>query len=416
MYGLVGKKLSHSFSKDIHHILGNKNYQLFEVDSIENFIKTNTFKGINVTIPYKTEIIPFLDELDDIAKITNSVNTIVNVSGKLIGYNTDYYGLKKSLSYHNIIIKNKKVLILGNGSVSKTVVKLLNDLSASSIVKLCRNIKNKNEFLFQDFSNYLDFDILINTTPVGMYPNNDDPLLFELSKFKKLEVVVDLVYNPLRTNLMLEADKLNIKNINGLYMLVMQAKKAHELFLHKSIPLNNANKIYSKIYSQYLNLVFVGLPLSGKTKYATIIGNLINKKTNDIDKLIEDKYQSSIPDIFISKGEKVFRSYESNIVETIYREHGMAISTGGGLIENSDNMNLLKQNGLVIFLNKNPELIARKKIYGRPLLKNASDILILAKKRVPMYREHSDIIIDLNKDTQYHINEIKEKVDEYISR
>ncbi len=416
MYGLVGKKLSHSFSKEIHNMLGNKDYQLYETNSIEDFIKNNKFKGINVTIPYKTEIIPFLDELDDIAKITNSVNTIVNVSGKLIGYNTDYYGLKESLSYHNVVIKNKKVLVLGNGSVSKTVIKLLEDLNASSIVKLCRNIRNENEFLFKDYSNYLNFDVLINTTPVGMYPNNNDPLLFELSKFKTLEVVIDLVYNPLRTNLMLEASKLNIKNINGLYMLVMQAKKAHELFLNKEITLNITNKIYRKIHNYYLNLVFVGLPLSGKTKYAKIMGDLINKKVNDIDKLIEDKYQSSIPDIFADKGEKTFRDYESNIVYNLYKEHNLAISTGGGLIESSANMNLLKQNGIVIFLNKDQKLIAKKKIYGRPLLKKASNILIIAKKRVPMYLEHSDIIIDLNKDTNTHTNEIKEKIDEYISR
>ncbi len=416
MFGLVGRKLEHSFSEEIHNLFGNDKYKLYETENIEEFIKSKNLRGINVTIPYKTEVIPFLDELDILARETMSVNTIINDSGKLIGYNTDYYGLKETLSYNNLEVKNKSILILGNGSVSKTAIKLMSDLGARKTVKLARKIRNKNDDLLSNYESYVNFDIVINTTPIGMYPNNCDNLLIDIKKFKNIECLIDLIYNPIRTKLVLEAEKLNIKTINGLYMLVMQAKKAHELFLNKAIPLNIANKIYRKVYRNHLNYVFVGLPLSGKTKYAKIIGEISRKTTKDTDDLLEAKYNSSIPDIFVTKGERVFREYEQSVVEDIYKCNSLAISTGGGLIENSINMELLKQNGVIIYLNRDPLVISKKKIYGRPLLKKPSDILDLAKRRGPLYNKYADIVIDIQKDTNTHVNEIKEKVDEYISR
>jgi shikimate dehydrogenase len=416
MYGLVGKKLGHSFSKEIHNAFGNNNYQLFETDSIEDFIHNNDFKGLNVTIPYKTEIIPFIDVLDEISEVTQSVNTVIKKDNLLYGYNTDYYGLKESFSYKNITLQNKKILILGNGSVSKTVQKLMFDMNAEKVDFLCRNIKNSYEHLFIDYIKFLDYDILINTTPVGMYPNNDDDLLIDISMFKNLEVVVDLIYNPFRTKLILEAEKHNIQTINGLYMLVMQAKKAHELFNEVEIPLNYSNKVYQKIYHSYINYVFVGLPLSGKTKYAKTIGQFFSKETIDIDEYIEKNECCTIPEIFDKQGEKAFRTMESNAVSSIYKRHNLAVSTGGGLIENSVIMNMLKQNGMIIFLNKDPVAISKKKIYGRPLLKDSKNILVLSKRRNPLYIEHSDIVINLDNTMEYHINEIKEKVYEYISR
>jgi shikimate dehydrogenase len=249
-----------------------------------------------------------------------------------------------------------------------------------------------------------------------MYPNNDDELLIDLKKFKNIECLIDLIYNPLRTKLVLQAETLNIKAINGLYMLVMQAKKANEIFFNKEIPLNIANKIYRKVYSHHLNYVFIGLPLSGKTKYAKIIGDISSKTTKDTDDLIENKYDLSIPDIFEAYGEKTFRKYEQSVVKDIYKYNCLAISTGGGLIETAINMELLKQNGIIIYLNRDPNIISKKKIYGRPLLKQSSDILELAKRRGPMYTEYADIVIDIKKDTNSHVNEIKERVNEYIGR
>lgn len=416
MFGLVGKKLKHSFSEEIHNLFGNNEYRLFETDNIEEFIKTNKFIGINITIPYKTDIIPFLDELGDIAKNTLSVNTVVSRSGKLVGYNTDYYGLKETISYNNICVKGRNILILGNGSVSKTVLKLMEDLGANKSVRLSRQIRGDHDDLFSNYEKYLKYDIIINTTPVGMYPNNDNSLLVNLEKFDNIECLIDLIYNPIRTKLILRAEKLKIKAVNGLYMLVMQAKKAHEIFFNKEIPLNIANKIYRKVYCNHLNYVFIGLPLSGKTKYAKIIGDFSSKTTKDTDDLIEKKYNLSISDIFASLGEQTFRDYERSVVEDIYKLNSLIISTGGGLIENSANMELLKQNGIIIYLNKDPNVISKKKIYGRPLLKQSSDILALAKRRNPMYMEYADVVINVKKDTNKHVNEIKEKVDGYISR
>ncbi|MCK4551723.1 MAG: hypothetical protein KAU02_02315 [Tenericutes bacterium] len=416
MYYLIGKKLSHSFSKQIHHLFGNTKYDLCEVNSLSDFVKNHNYKGFNITNPYKTEVISLLDELDPIAKETQSVNTVIRRDNKLIGYNTDYYGLKETLNYNQVNIKGKDVLILGNGSVSKTVFKLLTDLKANSIVKLCRTIRGQNEYLFKDYKNYTDYDILINTTTVGMYPNNDTCSLLSLTDFSKLDVVIDLIYNPLRTALLIEAEKLNIKIINGLQMLVMQAKKAHEIFHNIEIPKNLANKIYKKTFNNYVNLVFVGLPLSGKTKYAKTIGKYLSKTVIDVDQCIEKTEGKSVSDIFLDKGEAAFRLMEHDSVIKIYKDHVLAVSTGGGLIENDKAMDLLKQNGLVVFLNKNPKDIARKNIYNRPLLIDPNAIFAIAKRRVPLYIKYSDFVININGSTEYHINEIKEKVDEYTNR
>jgi len=415
MYGLVGKKLKHSFSKEIHNYLGNEDYQLYETNSIEDFIKNNNFNGINVTIPFKTDIIPYLDDLDMVAKETYSVNAVINRDGKLIGYNTDYSGMKAMLEYFHVDIKNRNVIILGNGSVSKTVIKLLNDLQAKSIIRLCRNVRANWDHPFTDYINYLNYDIIINTTPVGMYPDNDGDPLIDISAFNNLSTVIDLVYNPLRTKLLIEAKKHKIRAIDGLYMLIMQAVKAHELFFDKAIPLNIANKIYRRTYKKHMNVVYIGLPLSGKSKYTRLMSETIHKKGIDIDQIIEKEAKMTIPEIFEKHGETYFRQLESKVVKDLYKLQNLVISTGGGLVENQANIDLLKQNGLIIFLNKDPKVIAEKKIYGRPLLKQGKDILSLAERRIPMYLANADITIDINTDADTHLNEMKEKIDEYIS-
>lgn len=414
MFGLIGKKLDHSFSPIIHQMFGNDDYRLFETNDLAEFISSHQITGVNVTIPYKTEVIPFLDTLDPIAEATLSVNTIIKKNGQLIGYNTDYDGLKSTLSYYQIDVEQKRVLILGNGSVSKTVVKLLQDQNAKGWIRLGRKIKSSYDRLFSDDISSMSFDIIINTTPVGMYPNNLQTSLIDFSRFKKVECYLDLIYNPLRPTMFLEAQKNGIHAINGLYMLVMQAKRAHELFFDKDIPLNYANKIYRKILHQHMNLVFVGLPLSGKSKYARIFSDIYHRPCFDTDTMIEKDQKKKVSEIFETFGEAYFRDMESTIVKTLFQKQGVIISTGGGLIENVENMALLKQNGLIIFLNKDPLQISKKKIYGRPLLNDPKKILSLAKKRLPLYQAHADIVIDIRFDTETHINEIKEKIDEYI--
>jgi shikimate dehydrogenase len=415
MYGLIGKNLSHSFSKEIHNAFGNQDYELINTENIQSILESKSYNGFNITIPYKTEIVKYLDYLDDVAKLTNSVNTVILKENQYYGYNTDYYGFIELIKFYRIEVYKKNVLILGNGSVSNTVVLALEELEANQIVRLSRTIKNDFDDTFSNSGKYNDFDIIINTTPVGMYPHNDDDLLINLNNFNKLVVVIDLIYNPLRTKLLLEAERNNIKAINGLYMLVMQAKKAHELYFNCDLPINLANKIYKKLLKKMYNIVFIGLPLSGKSKYAKLFEINLSKKIYDTDIEIEQVINTSIFDYFHLHSEAEFRMIESEIIKLLYKEHNCIISTGGGAIKDQKNMELLKQNGIIVFLNKNPEEIATKNIQGRPLIKNKDDVLRIAKERLPLYEKACDISIAITRDTVYHINEIKEKIDEYLN-
>jgi shikimate dehydrogenase len=414
MFGLIGRHLEHSFSKEIHQAFGNNNYQIINTNSLNETLKNPKYQGFNVTIPYKTECIKELDILDEISQKTNSVNTILKKDNLYYGYNTDYYGFLELLSYNKIDISGKNVLILGNGSVSNTVHLALNTLKAKRVVKLCRKIKDSTDDIFENAIKYKDFNIIINTTPVGMYPNNEDDLLINLDLFAHLEVVIDLIYNPLRTKLLIQAEKMQVKAINGLYMLVMQAKKAHEIFFNLELPLNLANKVYKKLKKKLFNLVFVGLPLSGKSKYAKLFEGKLKKKLCDTDERIESVINMTIYDFFQNHSESEFRMIEHEIIRQIYKRQNQIISTGGGVVKDYRNTDLLKQNGIIIFLNKDPEAIAKKVINGRPLIKSADDVLRIANERIPLYNSCSDIIIAIKRDTVYHINEIKEKINEFL--
>jgi shikimate dehydrogenase len=414
MYGLIGKNLSHSFSKEIHNYFGNKEYTLLNTDNLKDIFENIELNGFNVTIPYKTEIIKYLDELDEIASKSNSVNTVIKSENKFIGYNTDYYGFVELIKYNGADLENKNILILGNGSVSNTIVLALKAMKAKSITRLGRTIKSSIDDYYNNAIKYSNYEILINTTPVGMFPNNDDDLLIDLDQFNNLNLVIDLIYNPLRTKLLVESEKRKIKAINGLYMLVMQAKKAHELFFNVDLPLNLANKIYKRIYKNFLNLVFIGLPLSGKSKYAKLFEEVLNKKLYDTDNEIEKIINTTIFDYFQTHTEKEFREIETSVIKDIYKNNNLIISTGGGSIKEAENIDYLKQNGVLVFLDRDPEEISKKVIKGRPLIKKSDDIIVLAEERMPLYKKACDISIAIKKDTVYHINEIKEKIDEYI--
>ena len=415
MYGLIGKNLSHSFSKEIHNAFGNQNYELINTNDINSILESKIYSGFNITIPYKTEIVKYIDNLDDIAKLTNSVNTVKLKDNQYFGYNTDYYGFIELIKFYKIEVNKKNILILGNGSVSNTVVLALENLKANKIVRLCRTIKKSIDDTFTNFEKYNNFDVIINTTPVGMHPHNDDDLLINLSSFNSLDGVIDLIYNPLRTKLLLEAERNNVRAINGLYMLVMQAKKAHELYFNCDLPINLANKIYKKMLKKMYNIVFIGLPLSGKSKYAKLFEINLSKQMYDTDIEIENVINTSIFDYFHQHSEAEFRMIESEIIKILYKEHNCIISTGGGAIKDEKNVELLKQNGIIVFLNKNPEEIATKNIQGRPLIKSKDDVLRIAKERLPLYEKACDISIAITRDTVYHINEIKEKIDEYLN-
>ncbi len=417
MFGLLGKKLTHSLSPTIHALLGDPHYQIWETDDLSAFMNKADFEGMNVTIPYKEAIIPYLDGLDGIAKTIGAVNTVVLRDGKKIGYNTDYYGLFKLLQHHHITLKNKKVLILGNGGAAKTAVLLATNMGASIVTKLCRHPKLADERPVSDLSSVLDYEIIFNTTPIGMYPHNDDPLMFSLSGFTKLQSVVDLIYNPLKTNLLVWAELQGIQAVNGLYMLVMQAKASRELFLNdKNINHSISKSIYDTLFRLQSNLVLVGLPLSGKTLYASLLKERYQKTVIDTDSFIEQNEQKSISEIFASQGEPYFRRLESELIDTLYQKNGQIISTGGGMIMNAELMNKLKQNGIIIYLDKDYHKIMDVDIKNRPLIQSPIDVERLALIRAPYYQKYADLWIKIVGQKPEILREIEEKLNDYFNR
>ncbi len=416
MYGLLGKTLKHSFSKEIHNAFGNNDYRLYETTDLKSFMQSTHLKGMNVTIPYKEEIVSYLDSLEGDALKTNTVNTVIRKNNKWIGYNTDYQGFKSLLSFYDVSVAYKKVLILGNGGSSRMVEAVCQELLASTIIKLCREPKRENEQAISNYQKYLDFDIIINTTPVGMYPDNDDELLFSIDSFQNLSAVIDLIYNPLQTKLLLAAKQKKVKSINGLYMLVKQASLSHELFFDTEVSDKLIKQTYRQIKKMMYNIILIGLPLSGKSKYARILSQTQNKGLVDTDASIELITNKSIPIIFQNEGESVFRQYEKNYIDSIYKSLNQVVSTGGGMVMDETIMMKLMQNGYIIYLDKNPDRIAHLTINNRPLINSAEDVYKLAKERTPLYKKYADYIVSIQYETEHHIKEIEEVLYEYISR
>lgn len=415
MTGLLGKKLSHSFSPVIHRAFGNEDYRLFETDDPVGFLSSEPFSAINVTIPYKEAVIPHLDRLDEIAERTQSVNLIVRENNSLIGYNTDYDGLSQLLKHEGISLDGKKVLILGNGGAAKTAFLLAKDQKAAFVTKMVRRIKENDEVLFSQIDKVKEYDIIINTTSVGMFPNNQETLPFHLKDLPNAEAYIDLIYNPLNTGLMLEAKTLSIKASNGLYMLVAQAKRSHELANKVILPEPLTESIYVDLRRKSINLVLVGLPLSGKTMYMHLLAEKEHKTEADTDQMIEAASLMPITEIFRIHGEPYFRELEASTVENIYRLGNQIISTGGGMIENPNIMEKLKQNGVIIFLDKDPQMIMQNQIHNRPLIQSPEDVLKLYNRRKPLYEKYADITVKMGRPVSVIIAEIEAKLHEYLS-
>ena len=328
-YGLIGEKLSHSFSKEIHESIANYKYELCEIarDDLANFLQKREFSAIIVTMPYKKEVIPYLDEVSTAAKELQAVNCIVNKNGKLYGYNTDYFGMRNTILRSNIDISSKKVLILGTGGTSRTSSLVCKDLGAGEIILVSRDEKEGALTYNEAYSKHTDAEIIINATPVGMYPNSyTSPL--DLSKFSKLEAVFDAVYNPIRTQLVLEAKKQGIHAEGGLYMLVSQAVHAIELFIDTKIEENKTDEVYNKILKQKENIVLIGMPSSGKTTVGKIIADDLSREFYDLDDEIEKHIGCTIAEFFKNHNEKEFRDIETEITKEISKKNGIIISTG----------------------------------------------------------------------------------------
>jgi shikimate dehydrogenase len=382
--GLLGEHLGHSFSPQIHKELADYEYKLFEmpVEDVESFLRSDRFDAINVTIPYKKTVMPYLDEISDEAKRIGSVNTITRLQGGgLKGDNTDYFGFSYMIDKSGIEIKDKKVIILGSGGASETARTVCADRGAREITVISRSGKDNYANLYK----HKDADIIINTTPVGMYPHNGASPV-ELSDFPALEGVLDMIYNPASTKLLLDAKRLGIKCSNGLCMLVAQAKKACELFLGAAIDDGEIDRITDVISAQMGNLVLIGMPGSGKSTIGTMLAQEMGRELIDTDELIVKKAGMTIPEIFAKFGESYFRALEHACVCEAGKESGKIIATGGGVVTRAENYAPLRQNGKLFFITRDANLLPTD---GRPI-SQSTDLGELYRKRLPLYRAFCD--------------------------
>ncbi len=379
-YGLIGRKLSHSYSPQIHSYLGDYQYNIYEMEpeDVEVFLKKREFDAINVTIPYKKTVMPFLDKIDESAVKIGSVNTIVKESDNtLTGYNTDYYGFSYMLKKGNIDVENKKVLILGDGGASVTVQSVVKDMNAAEIIVVSRHTDTNYDNILLHY----DSDIIINTTPVGMYPHNLETLV-NLDNFKNLKGVADVIYNPKRTQIILDAEKKGINNISGLYMLSAQAKKAAEYFFRKDYDESIIDFITERLSFELTNIVLVGMPGCGKSTIGKLLAEHYGRDFVDMDALIVEKAGKTIPEIFSEQGEKGFRSIETQVAKETGKEKGLVVATGGGVIVTPENHDALRQNATVIFINRDINVLPTE---GRPLSQQ-NNLQEMYKKRLSLYR------------------------------
>jgi len=388
-YGLLGEKLGHSFSPQIHKALAGYDYQLYPTapGDVETLFRQRTFKGLNVTIPYKQTVIPLCDEIDPTAAEIGAVNTVVNRDGRLIGFNTDIDGLLYMARRAGVDMVDKKVLILGSGGTSRTARAAARAMGAAEIVVISRGGENN----YDNLSRHADAQVIINTTPVGMYPNCGKAAV-SLDQFPQLTGVLDVVYNPLRTALLIEAEKRGIPCSCGLPMLVAQAKRACELFTNTVIPDSRNEEILAALTAQLQNVVLIGMPGCGKSTVGQALADRLGKPLVDLDAEIVKKAGKSIPDIFAEGGEEAFRAVESEIVRQFGMATGCVVSTGGGVVTREENYGPLHQNGIIVHLKRSLDLLPKD---GRPL-SQATALEEMWQRRAPLYATFSDIVVDNN--------------------
>ena len=385
--GLLGRKLGHSYSPQIHNLLGDYSYVLFEKEpeELENFLKNGDFSGLNVTIPYKKEVIPYLSELSPTAQKMGCVNTVLRRSdGTLYGHNTDYLGFTSLVRHAGLSVTGKKVLVLGSGGASNTAVAALKDLGANPVV-----ISRSGENNYGNLHLHRDAAAIVNATPVGMYPNTGvSPI--DLALFPHLEGVLDVIYNPARTQLLLDAEKMGIPRENGLWMLVAQAKEAAEVFTGGKISDEVIEKIYRRLSHQMKNIVLIGMPGCGKSTIGTLLAEKLGRTLADADEKIISLAGKSIPDIFAQDGEPTFRDWETKALTELGKQSGLVIATGGGCVTQKRNYPLLHQNGYLVWLERDCSVLPTD---GRPL-SQANDLGKMYAARKPLYEVFADIRVE----------------------
>ena len=388
--GLLGRKLGHSYSPAIHSMLSDYSYELFErePEQLEDFLLHGDWDGINVTIPYKKTVLPYCRELSPLAKEIGSVNTIVRrPDGSLFGDNTDAYGFESLVKKSGIEVRGKKALVLGSGGASVTVVAVLKRLGAASVTVISRS----GEDNYDNIRKHADAKIIVNTTPLGMYPNNGQAAV-DLKAFPNCEGVLDVVYNPARTALLLQAESLGIAHAGGLYMLVAQAKRSSEIFTGSSIPDSETERIEKLLSAQMQNIILIGMPSSGKSTIAAALGKKLGRPVYEADALIEEEAGMDIPAIFAAHGEDYFRKLETQVLKKLGALSGAVISTGGGSVTREENYAPLHQNGRIIWLLRDTDKLDKT---GRPVSLR-SDLNELYARREPMYARFADLKADNN--------------------
>lgn len=397
IYGCIAEKLGHSFSKDIHNKLFDYSYELREIpkDELDSFMQKKDFKAINVTIPYKEKVIPYLDWVSNTAKQIGAVNTIVNNNGYLKGYNTDFSGMSALIKRNAIDLEDKKVLILGSGGTSKTAFAVAESMGCAFVCRVSRDGKEDCITYTQAVELHGDTDIIINTTPVGMYPNiGYSPV--DLNDYPKVSAVVDAVYNPLRSKLVCDARKKGIKAVGGLYMLVAQAAVAAEKFLDTEVPVSEIDRVYRELVLLKQNVVLTGMPGSGKSTIGKLLAKEMGRTFVDTDEEIINRTGKPIPQIFAEVGEKGFREIESEVIFGLSSVQNAVIATGGGAVLNPVNTEMLGENGRIYFIDRNLNDIAATS--DRPLSSNRSDLEKRYKERYAIYCSRCDRHITVGND------------------
>ena len=385
--GLLGRKLGHSYSPQIHAMLGEYPYDLFEIEpeDLDNFLRNGNFTGLNVTVPYKKSVIPFCDHLSPIACRLGAVNTLIRSrDGTLTGHNTDYFGFQSMLAASGLTVSHKKCLVLGSGGASNTAVAVLEEQGADVIV-----ISRSGEHNYKNLHQHRDASVIVNTTPLGMFPETGiSPV--DLDHFPQLEGVLDVIYNPAHTKLLLDAKSRGLVAVNGLLMLVAQAKEAAEWFTGQPIPQRRIPEIHWNLRTRMENLVLIGMPGSGKTSIGKILADKLDKTFVDTDQEIVRLAGKTIPEIFAQDGEDVFRDFETKVLKDLGKQSGLVIATGGGCVTKKRNEPLLRQNGTIIWLQRDLNRLPKD---GRPLSQQ-TDLQDMYRLRQPLYDKFADVIVD----------------------
>ena len=402
-YGLLGEKLGHSFSPQLHRALAGYDYRLLPTprEEVEELFRRRDFRGLNVTIPYKQTVMPLCDEIDPRASAIGAVNTVVNRGGRLTGYNTDIDGLIYLAKRAGVDMAGKKVVILGSGGTSRTAQAAARELGAAEIVVVSR----RGEDNYETLPRHADAGVLINTTPVGMYPGCGVAPV-EISLFPRLTGVLDVVYNPLRTALLMEAEARGIPASCGLPMLAAQAWRAAELFTGEDIPESRLEAAHADLLRQVRNVVLIGMPGCGKSTVGRALARRLGKEFLDLDQLVVEEARKSIPAIFAQEGEEAFRAMESRIVRRAGGRTGCVISTGGGVVTRRENYAPLHQNGVIVHLTRSLDLLPRA---GRPVSQR-TDLAALWRQREGLYRAFADAEADNNGPLEATLEQIEKEL------